>query len=66
MHELSGHSTFVIGLRVDEDGDLRFAVGDRVIEICFDADDEPIALREVSIAEVEEVESVPWEASGSE
>lgn len=63
MRELSGHSTFVIGLRVDEDGDLRFAIGDNIIEICLTADDEPAALRKVGIAAVEEAELVPWEAS---
>ena len=26
MRELSGDNTFVVGLRVDEDGDLRFAI----------------------------------------
>jgi hypothetical protein len=66
MREPSGHSTFVVGLRVDEDGDLRFAIGDNVIEICLNADDEPVALRDVRIAEVEEAELAPWEASGPE
>jgi hypothetical protein len=50
--ELSKNSTFVLGLRVDEDGDLRFAIGDSVIEICLTADDEPLALRLVGVAEV--------------
>ena len=27
MRELSGDSSFVVGLRVDEAGDLRFAIG---------------------------------------
>ena len=35
MRELSGDNTFVVGLRVDEDGDLRFAVGGGVLEIRF-------------------------------
>ena len=56
------HSTFVLGLRVDEDGDLRFAVGDSVIEMCLGADDEPLMLREVRVAELEESEVAPWEA----
>ena len=63
MHELSGHSTFLIGLRVDEDGELRFAIGDRVIEMSLTQDDDPVALREVAIAELDEVELVPWKAS---
>ena len=66
MHELSGHSTFLIGLRVDEDGHLRFAIGDCVIEMCLTDDDDPVALREVGIAEVDEVELVPWNAFGLE
>ena len=51
MREFSGHSTFVLGLRVDEDGDLRFAIGDSVIELCLTDDDEPLAMREVGLAE---------------
>jgi len=66
MREPGGHSTFVIGLRVDEDGDLRFAIGDNVIEICLTADDDPVALREVSLVDVHEPELVPWEALGLE
>ena len=66
MRELSEHSTFVIGLRVDEDGDLRFAIGDNIIEICLTADDEPVALREFGIADAEALELVPWEASKPE
>jgi hypothetical protein len=62
MGELDGHSTFLLGLRVDEDGDLRFAVGDSVIEICLTADDELLTMREVIVAEVEESELAPWEA----
>jgi len=64
MCELGGHSTFLLGLRVDEDGDLRFTVGDSVIEICLTADDELLAMREVIVAEVEEAELAPWEAFG--
>ncbi len=63
MHELSGHSTFVLGLRVDEDGDLRFAIGDSVIEIRLTDDEQPLALREVRVAEVEDAEFASWEAS---
>ncbi|HWM63542.1 MAG TPA: hypothetical protein VNP96_06070 [Solirubrobacterales bacterium] len=65
MRELSGDNTFVVGLRVDEDGDLRFAISGSVIEIRFAADDEPLALREVRIAEAEEAEFAPWQASGA-
>ena len=65
MRELSEHNTFVVGLRVDEDGDLRLAVSGSVIEIRFAADDEPLALREVRIEEPEEAEFAPWQASGA-
>ena len=64
MRELSGDSTFVVGLRVDEDGDLRFAISEGVLEIRFAADDEPLALREVRIAEAEEAEFAPWQQPG--
>jgi hypothetical protein len=64
MRELSGDNTFVVGLRVDEDGDLRFAVSESILEIRFAADEEPLALREVRIAEGEEAEFAPWQASG--
>ena len=64
MRELSGDTTFVVGLRVDEDGDLGFAVSGGIIELHFAADDEPLALREVRIAEAEEAEFAPWQASG--
>ena len=63
MRELSGDNTFIVGLRVDEDGDLRFAISDSIIEIRFATDDEPLALREVRIAEAEEAEFAPWQAS---
>ncbi len=59
MRELSGDNTFVVGLRVDEDGDLRFAISGSVLEICLAADHEPLALREVRIAEAEEAEFAP-------
>ncbi|MDQ2676875.1 MAG: hypothetical protein M3Y34_08710 [Actinomycetota bacterium] len=62
MRERDGHSTFAIGLRVGEDGDLRFAVGEAVIEILLTADDEPWALREVRILEVDDADLVPWAA----
>ena len=65
MRELSGDNTFVVGLRVDEDGDLRFAINGGILEIRFAADDEPLALREVRIAEAEEAEFAPWQASGA-
>ena len=63
MRESSGHSTFVLGLRVDEDGDLRFAIGDSVIELCLTDEDEPLAMREVGLAETKEAGLAPWEAS---
>ena len=66
MRELDGYSTFAIGLRVDEDGDLRFAPGDSVIELSFTPDDEPLSLKEVCIAAVDESELAPWEASKPE
>ena len=34
-----------------------------ILEIRFAADDEPLALREVRIAEAEEAEFAPWQAS---
>jgi hypothetical protein len=49
---------------VDEDGDLRFAIGDSVIEICLTDDDEPLTMREVGLGEIKEAELAPWEASG--
>jgi hypothetical protein len=64
MRELSGNNTFVVGLRVDEDGDLGFAISGSIIEVRFDPDHEPLALREVRIAEAEEAEFAPWQASG--
>jgi len=64
VRELSEDNTFVVGLRVDEDGDLRFAVSGDIIEIRFADDDEPSALRQVRIAEAEEAEFAPWQASG--
>ena len=63
MRELSGDTTFVVGLRVDEDGDLHFAISAGILEIRFAAD-EPLALREVRIAEAEDAEFTPWQASG--
>ena len=64
MSDVSGDKTFVVGLRVDEDGDLRIAISGSIIEIRLAADDEPLALREVRIAEAEEAEFAPWQASG--
>jgi hypothetical protein len=64
MRELSGDNTFVVGLQVDEDGDLRIAISGSIIEIRFAADDEPLALRAVRIAGAEEAEFAPWQASG--
>ena len=64
MRELSGDNTFVVGLRVDEDGDLRFAISGSIIEIRFAADDQPRALHEVRIAEAEEAEFAPGRHRG--
>lgn len=64
MSEFSGDKTFVVGLRVDEDGDLRFALSGSILEIRFAADDEPLALREVLVSEAEEAEFARWQASG--
>ena len=64
MRELSRDNTFVVGLRIDEDGDLRFAISGIILEIRFAADYKPLALREVRIAEAEEAEFAPWQASG--
>jgi hypothetical protein len=64
MRELSEDHTFVVGLRLDEAGDLRFAASGGILEIRFADDDEPSALREVRIAEAEEAEFAPWQASG--
>ena len=64
MGEHSERSTFVLGLRVDEDGDLRFAVSDSVIEMRLNAADEPLALRQVSLADVEEDQLAAWEHPG--
>ena len=63
MRELSGDNTFVVALRVDEDGDLSFAMDGSIIEIRFAAADEPSAMHEVRIAEAEDAEFAPWEAS---
>ena len=59
---LSGDNTFLVGLRVDEEGDLRFAIGGGILEIRFAPDDEPLAVREVRIDEAEEAEFAPWQA----
>ena len=64
MRESSEYNTLVVGLEVDVDGDLRFALSGGILEIAFAADDEPLALREVRIAEAEEAELAPWQASG--
>ena len=42
---LSGDNTFLVGLQVDEEGDLRFAIGGGILEIRFAPDDEPLAVR---------------------
>jgi hypothetical protein len=62
MRELNGYDTFLVGLQVDEDGDLRFAISGSILEIRVVAG-EPLALREVQIAETEESELAPWQTS---
>jgi len=61
MRELSGDNTFVVALRVDENGDLSFAMDGGIIEIRFAAD-EPSAMHEVRIADALEAEFASWEA----
>jgi len=51
MREFTGDRTFVVGLRVNEDGDMQFAIGGGMLEIRFAADESPLALREVRVAE---------------
>ena len=43
---LSGDNTFLVALRVDEEGDLRFAIGGGILEIRFAPDDAPLAVRD--------------------
>jgi hypothetical protein len=62
MRELNGYDTFLVGLQVDEDGDLRFAISGSILEIRVVAG-EPLALREVHIAETEESGLAPWQTS---
>ena len=61
MREPSGNRTFVVGLRVNEDGEMQFAASGGILEIRFAADESPLALREVRVAEPDEAELAPWQ-----
>ena len=61
MREPSGNRTFVVGLRVNEDGEMQFAMSGGILEIRLAADESPLALREVRVSELDEAESVPWQ-----
>ena len=61
MREPGGNRTFVVGLQVNEDGEMQFAVGGGILEIRFAADESPLALRAVRVAEPDEAELAPWQ-----
>ena len=61
MRESSGNRTFVVGLRVNEDGEMQFAMSGGILEIRLAADESPLALRRVRVAELDEPESVAWQ-----
>ena len=61
MREPSGNRTFVVGLRVNEDGEMQFAISGGILEIRLAADESPLALRRVRVAELDETESAPWQ-----
>ena len=61
MREPSGNRTFVVGLRVNEDGEMQFAISGGILEMRLAADESPLALCEVRIAELDEAESAPWQ-----
>ena len=61
MRKPSGNRTFVVGLRVNEDGEMQFAMSCDILEIRLAADESPLALREVRVAELDVAESVPWQ-----
>jgi hypothetical protein len=63
MRELSGNHTFVVGLRVNEDGEMQFAPAGGILEIRRAADETPLALREVQVADGEGAEFAPWQLS---
>ena len=61
MLDPSGNRTFVVGLQVNEEGEMQFAISGGILEIRFAADESPLALREVRVAEPDEVELAPWQ-----
>ena len=61
MRKPSGNRTFVVGLRVNEDGEMQFAMSGDILEIRLAADESPLALREVRVAELDEAEAAPWQ-----
>ena len=63
MNEPSGNRTFVAGLRVNEDGEMQFAMSGGILEIRLAADESPLALRQVRVAELDEAESVRWQVT---
>lgn len=63
MCELGENRTFVVGLGVNEDGDMQCAPGGGILEIRLAADGGPLALREVRIAEMDDAEFALWQLS---
>ena len=63
MRESSGNRTFVVGLRVNEDGEMQFALSGSILEIRLAADESPLALRQVRVAELDEAESGRWQVT---
>ena len=63
MHEPSGNRTFVVGLQVNEDGEMQFALSRSILEIRLAADESPLALRQVRVAERDEAESARWQVT---
>ena len=61
MRKPSGNRTFVVGLQVNEDGEMQFAMSGGILEIRLAADESPVALRQVRVAELDEAESAPWQ-----
>ncbi len=56
MCEPGENRTFVVELGVNEDGDMQIAPGGGILEIRLAADESPLALREVRIAEMDDAE----------
>jgi hypothetical protein len=63
VREFTGNRTFVIRLRVNDDGDMQFAISGGMLEIRFGADESPLALREVRVAEPDVAEFASWPSS---